>query len=115
MTLNEKKELVNAVINSQTACPELKQASKDYLEAAGTENENQAAENLIAELNEDVNGIDDTIAFFKSDMAKSIFGDAAEEKLSLALQAKERGETVCICDGCRAGAAILDKKDEFLK
>jgi hypothetical protein len=48
-------------------------------------------------------------------MAKSIFGDAAEEKLSLALQAKERGETVCICDGCRAGAAILEKKEEFLK
>ena len=115
MTVNEKKELVSAVINSNTACPELKEASKKYLEAVGTENENGAARALIAELNEDVNTIDDTIAFFKSDFAKSIFGDETENKLSAALKAKENGDTVCICDGCRAGYEILKVKDEFLK
>ena len=115
MTLNEKRELVNAVINSQTACPELKLAAKEYLEAAGTEKENESAKALIAELEEDVNGIDDTIAFFKSDFARSIFGEETENKLSAALKAKENGDTVCICDGCRAGYEILKVKDEFLK
>lgn len=115
MTVNEKKELVNAVISSRTACPELKQRSKDYLDALGTENETDAAKALIAELEEDVNSIDDTIAFFKSDIAKSIVGDMYEKLLGEALEAKAKGETVCTCDGCRAGWAILEKKDEFLK
>jgi hypothetical protein len=115
MTVNEKKELVNAVISSHTACSELKQASRDYLDAVGTENEKEAANLLIAELEEDVNSIDDTIAFFSSDFAKSIFGDATGEKLALAKQAKANGDTVCICDGCRTGYEILKNKDEFLK
>ena len=115
MTVNEKKDLVNAIIASHTACPELKQISKEYLDALGTENETAAAGNLIAELNEDVNSIDDTIAFFKSDIAKKIVGDMYDKLLNEALEAKANGETVCTCDGCRAGYEILKNKDEFLK
>ena len=115
MTANEKKELVNALMNTRTACPELREAAKAYLDALGTEKENQAAKNLIAELNEDVNSIDDTIAFFKSDAAKTIVGDMYEKLLDEALAAKANGETVCTCDGCRAGYEILKNKDEFLK
>ena len=114
MNVNEKKELVNAVISSHTACPELKQACKDYLASLDTENEKAAASALIKELEEDVNSIDDTIAFFKSDKAKAIVGDMYEFLLNQALEAKAKGETVCTCDGCRTGFAILSKKDEFL-
>ena len=115
MTLNEKKEMVNAVLNSQTACPELKEACRVYLSEADSKNEPEKAAALVAELEEDVCELDNTIAFFKSDAAKGIFGDALEGMLAFAEAAKARGETVCTCDGCRAGAAILDRKDEFLK
>jgi CHAD domain-containing protein len=115
MTVSEKKELVNAVIASRTACPELKDAAAKYLDAIETENEKAAASALIKELEEDVNSIDDTIAFFKSDKAKAIVGDMYEKLLNEALEAKANGETVCTCDGCRTGYAILSKKDEFLK
>lgn len=115
MTINEKTELVNAVIDSRTACPELKAVSKAYIEAVGTENEKSAAAALIAELEEDVNSIDDTIAFFSSDKAKQIVGDMYEKLYNEAVSAKAKGETVCTCDGCRAGYAILEKKDEFIK
>lgn len=115
MTVNEKKELVNALLNTRTACPELRDAAKKYLESVETENENDAAKNLIAELNEDVNSLDDTIAFFKSDRAKAIVGDMYDKLLNEALTAKANGETVCTCDGCRAGYEILKNKDEFLK
>ena len=115
MTVNEKKELVNAVISSHTACPELKKACELYLAALGTENEKASAEALIAELNEDVNSIDDTLNFLKSDIAKNIVGDKLDLLLAEALNAKANGVTVCTCDGCQAGFAILEKKDEFLK
>jgi predicted nuclease with TOPRIM domain len=115
MTVNEKKELVNALLNTRTACPELREAAKNYLDALGTEDEKQAAQSLIAELEEDVNSIDDTIAFFSSDKARAMLGEMYKKLLDEALAAKANGETVCTCDGCRAGWAILEKKDEFLK
>ncbi len=115
MTANEKKELVKAVLNASSTCPELREACKIYLNDTDGGNEKAKAEMLIAELEEDVCALDSTLAFFESDAAKGIFGDALDGKLKAAREAKANGETVCICDGCRAGAAILEKKDEFLK
>lgn len=115
MTFNEKKAMVEAVLNASSTCPELREACKMYLSETDSSDDNKKAAMLIAELEEDVCTLDSTLAFFESDAAKGVFGDALEGMLKAARQAKANGETVCICDGCRAGAAILEKKDEFLK
>lgn len=115
MTISEKREMVEAVLNASSTCPELREACKVYLSETDAGNEKSKAAMLISELEEDVCKLDNTLAFFESDAAKGIFGDALEGMLAAARAAKANGETVCICDGCRAGVAILEKKDEFLK
>ena len=87
-----KKDLAQAVLDAQSACPEFKQAAQNFIDSVGTENEKQAGEILLAEAKEDICFIDGTIAFFESDMAKQIFGEeGAKEKLTAAKEAKANG------------------------
>jgi hypothetical protein len=110
----DKKDLAQAVIEAQSACPEFKEAAKNYIDAIGTEREAEAGKILLAEAQEDINSIDDTIAFFESEMAAKIFGAAiAAEKLASAKQAKANGAKYCNCPGCAAAEAIIDNKEIF--
>lgn len=67
-------EKVKEVLAAPSCCPELKDAAQKYLAALDTADEKAAGKILIAELEEDVQSIDDTLAFFCSDAAKEIFG-----------------------------------------
>ena len=70
---------------------------------------------LIAELEEDVQSIDDTLAFFCSDAAKEIFGaETAANMAETARKVKASGEKICFCPACTAGKAILDNKEALL-
>ena len=109
------KDKVNELLEAGSCCAELKEAGEKWLEAVGTENEEVATKNLIAELEDDVNLIDDTIGFFGSPMAAEIFGaEGAAQKLEEAKSAKEGGEKYCICPACQAGAEILKFKGELI-
>ena len=109
-----KKDLALAVIEAQSACPEFKQAAKDFIESIGTEKEAEAGKILLAEAEEDICFIDGTIEFFKSEMAKQIFGEeGAREKLASAEEAKANGAVYCNCPGCSAAEAIINNKDLF--
>ena len=109
-----KKELAQAVLDAQSACPEFKQAAQNLIDSIGTEKEEEAGKILLAEAEEDINSIDDTIAFFESEMAAKIFGaEIAADKLEGAKQAKANGEKVCPCPGCQAAKAIIDNKKIF--
>lgn len=63
-------EKVKEVLAAPSCCPELKDAAQKYLAALDTADEKAAGKILIAELEEDVQSIDDTLAFFCSDAAK---------------------------------------------
>ncbi|MBR3149890.1 MAG: molecular chaperone Hsp90, partial [Eubacterium sp.] len=63
------KEMAQAVIDAVSACEELKTAAKNYIDAIGTEAETEAGRMLVDEAEEDISSIDNTIAFFESDMA----------------------------------------------
>lgn len=104
-----KRELAQAVLNAESACPEFKEAAKIFIDAIGKDNENEAGKNLVAEAKEDINPIDSTIAFFESDMAKEIFGeDIAKQKLDHAKEIKDMGALYCDCPGCTAAKNIID-------
>lgn len=87
-------------------------AAQSWLDAIGTPDEAQAAKKLIAELEEDVEPIDDLIAFGKSDRCAQIFGAAG--LLAHAQELKAAGAKYCDCPACAVAAAILEKKDELL-
>ena len=104
-----KKELAQAVLDAPSACAEFKEAAQNYINAIGTENENSAWDNLVAEAKEDISTIDNTIAFFESDMAKQIFGEEiAAQKLAHAKEIKANGAIYCDCPGCTAALAIIN-------
>lgn len=99
-----RTELANNVITASSACPEFKAAAQAFLNSP--DDEKWAA--LAAEAKEDINTIDDTIAFFGSELAKKLFGeDVAAEKLNSVIKAKEDGAVYCNCPGCAAAEAIL--------
>ena len=110
----DKKALAQAVLDAQSACPELKEAAQKFIDSTGTEKEAEAGKILLAEAEEDICFIDGTIAFFESDMAKQIFGEeGAKEKLEGAKQAKANGAVYCNCPGCTAAKGIIDNKNLF--
>ncbi|MBE6741905.1 MAG: molecular chaperone Hsp90 [Ruminococcaceae bacterium] len=104
-----KKELALAVIEAQSACPEFKQAAKSFIDAIGTDKEEEAGKILLAEAEEDICFIDGTIEFFESEMAVKIFGaEIAKDKLESAKQAKANGAVYCNCPGCTAAKDIIE-------
>ena len=98
------------------SCPELKEAAQKWLDTYDDGEANQAATAAyIAELEEDVGTIDSCLAFYHSDFAKKIFGDALPERIAAAEAAKAAGEKTCLCDACQIGAQILAQKDYLNK
>ena len=115
MTKEELLKNVQAVIAAPSCYAGLKQAAEDYLDAVGKAHEKDAAKALIAELKEDVQGIDDVIPFFASDKAKEIFGaEAAAALLKQAHEVKEKGGDTCFCPACSNGKVILESEAVLL-
>ena len=104
-----KKDLAQAVLDAQSACPEFKQEAQNFIDSIGTEKEAEAGEILLAEAKEDICFIDGTIEFFKSEMAVRLFGaEIAKDKLEKAKEAKANGAVYCNCPGCTAAKDIID-------
>ena len=98
------------------SCQDVKDAAQAWLDTYDDGNTNQAAAKaLVKALEENVNGIDDTISFFESDRAKDIFGDKLPGMLEGIKAAKANGEKYCTCPACQIGAEILAKKDYLNK
>ena len=114
----DKKELMKVceeLISNPPCCKELQEAGRKWLDSVGTETEHDAAEALVKELEEDVNTIDDTIAFFSSPFAKEhIPKDVAEKLLNESIAAKEAGAKWCNCPACTRGAVLMENKDVLL-
>lgn len=107
-------EKVKEAIEAPSCCAGLKAAGEKYLEAVGTDAEAEAAKALVAELEADVNKIEDSIAFFKSDMGAQVFGDQRDGMVKAFEEAQAAGEDTCLCPACQAGKALLGMKDEIL-
>ena len=89
MTREALKQEVERFLEAYSLCPEGKAAAQAYLEAFGTEHEQEKAKALIQEIKEDIIGIDD-------------------------LEAKAKGEDTCICPACQSGKILLANEREII-
>ena len=104
------KELTQDLLQAPSACKEVKEAAQNYLDAAGTEKEADAATEA------DIMPIDGLISFAGSDMGAQVFGaDDAKKILAHAEEIKASDAKYCDCPACAACEALLNKKAEILK
>ena len=104
------KELIQAPSCSQEA----KDAAKAWLDAVGTDREEEETKKYFAELEEDIVTVDGLIAFAESEAGAKVFGDKAPGVAEHARQIKAEGAKYCDCPACAAVEAILAKKEELL-
>ncbi len=115
MNREDKLALSTQAIAASSSCKEFKEAAQNYIDALDTENEAQAAKALVAEAEEDINTIDDTIAFLGSDFAAELLGaERAAQMLEHSMQLKADGAIYCDCPGCVAAKEIINLKAEIL-
>ncbi len=107
---------IKELMNSPTACPELKGACDAWLKARGTPSEQELSAKLRGEIKEDLCTIDQLIAFAQSPSAAEHLGgkEKAEALAAAARKAKTDGARWCICPACTLCAEILEH-EEWLK
>ena len=115
MTREALKQEVERFLEAYSLCPEGKAAAQAYLEAFGTEHEQEKAKALIQEIKEDIISIDGLIAFAESEAGKAVFGEeGAKNTAAAAKEAKAKGEDTCICPACQSGKILLANEREFI-
>ena len=98
-----------------SCCAELKAAVQAYVDALGTADEKIAAQNLIAEIEEDITSIDGLVAFAHSAHAVEVFGAEGAKKFAVhADELKASGAKYCDCGACAPGLEVLQHKDILL-
>ena len=114
MAKSEVLVKVKELIAAPSCYSELKTIAQEYLAAVGTANEKAAGKELIAELEEDVETIDEVMAFLNSEKAVEILGkETVAAMLEQGKKIKTAGGKYCFCPACVAGKALLDIKDEM--
>ena len=103
------KELVTELVNAPSCCEQVREVCKNYLKVVDSDEEKAALSELVKVIRENINTIDETIEFCKSDKALNMLG---EEKrnflLEKSLKAKENGAKYCDCPACSAAEKILN-------
>ena len=93
----------------------MREAAVKWLEAVGTDSEDDAKANLIPLLVDSVATVDEILEMFKSDEIRAQFGDMAEPILSHTKQLKANGEKYCDCPACMKARGILADLGNELK
>ena len=108
-------EKIKAMAAAPSCCAKLKEVSATYLDAVGTADEKIAAQNLIAEIEEDITPIDKLMVFAHSENAVQIFGAEGAKKFAAhADELKAGGAKYCDCLACTPAAEILQHKEIIL-
>ncbi len=114
MTKKDLIEKAKAMIAAPSCCPELHAVADAWLTSIGKADEHERAENLIAELQEDITTIENLVAFAHSETAAKIFGDGVEGFRKHADELKANGAKFCDCGACKPAKEILDNKNIIL-
>lgn len=108
-------EKLQAMTAARSCCAELKAATQAYFDALGTADEKSAAQNLIAEIEEDITTVDDLVPFAHSEIAVQIFGAEGAKKFAAhADELKASGAKYCDCGACAPALEILANKEILL-
>ena len=118
MNQNGKESIiqkVNELIAAPSCCAEAKAAAQYWLDAIGSAREAESAQNLIAELEQDIMPIDGLIAFAESEAGAKVFGsEKAAQVAAHAKEIKSAGAEYCDCPACAAAEVILKSKDSLV-
>lgn len=106
-------EKTKEMISFDFCCSELKAAAKLWLDSIGTDKEQQAVNDYIAEIEDCIMPIDGLIKFAESERCAQIFGDKQQEEIAHAYKLKADGAKYCDCPVCKAALAILEKKSQI--
>lgn len=109
-------QLVNQLLQTPTCCAEAKAAGQAWLDAAGTAGEPAATRALMAELEEDIEPIEDLIAFAASPAGAKVFGGPEKAKAmeAHAREIQAAGAKYCDCPACALSEKILAMKADLL-
>lgn len=108
-------EKTKELIDAPTCSQEAREAAKAWLDAVGTDKEQEETKKYIAELEEDIVTVDGLIAFAESEAGAGVFGEKAPEVAAHGREIKAAGAKYCDCPACAAVEAILSKKKEMLQ
>lgn len=108
-------EKTKELIDAPTCSQEAREAAKAWLDAVGTDKEQEETQKYIAELEEDIVTVDGLIAFAESEAGAGVFGEKAPEVAAHGREIKAAGAKYCDCPACAAVEAILSKKEEMLQ
>lgn len=108
-------ENVLKMIEAPSCYVGLKDKANTWIDSVNTKGEAAAAKALLDEIEADITGIDDLVAFAHSDKAKEIFGDGAEAFAAHADELKKSGAKYCDCQACSAGLEILKERELIMK
>lgn len=112
-SIKQATEYANKLIAATSCCKEAKAAAEKWLASIGTDDYKKETAAFIKELQEDIEPIDDLIAFTNSAKCKEIFGERANDFAAHARALKESGAKYCDCPACAACEAILALKDNL--
>ena len=108
------EQKVKEMISAHSCCAEAKAAGQSWLDALGTEREDEQTRALIAELEQDIVTVDGLIAFAGSEAGAKVFGEEMAGKVKAhGEELKEAGAKYCDCPACAAVAATLEQKEEM--
>ena len=108
-------ENVLKMIEAPSCYAGLKNKANTWMNSVNTKEEAVAAKALLEEIEADITGIDDLVAFAHSDKAKEIFGDGAKAFAEHADELKKSGAKYCDCQACSAGLEILKERELIMK
>ena len=98
------------------ARPELKAAAQAWLDTMddGTANA-EPAKAYIKALEENIATTEESLAFFKSEKAKEMFGEKVKDMIAIEEDKLAKGIPYCGCEACTLAADILSKKEYLAK
>ena len=103
------KEKVQKMVSAYSCCAELKEVGKTWLDAAGTDQEADATQKLLAEIDADIMPIDGMISFAESELCVQMFGEkGAADMLAHGKEIKAQGAVYCDCPACVYALEIKD-------
>ena len=105
---------VKEVVAAGSCCAELKAAGQAWLDAVGTPKQKEAAEKLVRELKEDVQSLDATMDFLKSQAAVDFLdAETVARMTEQGKKVKAAGGKYCFCPACQGGVEVLAHKEEL--
>ena len=115
MTHTQLTQLVQALLDTPTSNPKVKEFAQSWINAEGTPKQEELTKQLVSVAEQNIALIDETIGFAGSELATQILGEeGAANLLQHAKEIKAQGAEFCDCPACVAAKNIIDLKAEII-